>query len=267
MKRPWPRWAPRRGEHPEQHYLVAPRHLAGAGDPRHIIEYLHACGWKNRTSRTNLEVLLENPDRTARIAFSTHVVPPGWTISGTPADGPAWHATFGPRTPVEIIGGFTDALARPRPVAAPDVWAPLAGHGWSTATTGPYTATHPDRSAELQYRTTADRSGFWWAGAHGDRDGRDERLWEAVFSPHTPMHLVAAFSAALAERQPLLRPPGEVPASWRIRARPVSILPSQLASWRHDRATAAARTTARARAWPIPRSRPASPPTPSGRTR
>jgi hypothetical protein len=138
---------------------------------------------------------------------------------------------------------------RPRPAAPtprPDVLGQATARGWQTGKGKHPTANHPDGTAFLQYRRE-DRQAVWWAAAHtpGLR-GRTVPLWTATFSEHTPMHALESFAAALADPEPVLRPPGHIPFASAPQAAitPYPVLPSQLEAMRRHRATAA-----RAAAW------------------
>ncbi|WP_407549058.1 DUF317 domain-containing protein [Streptomyces sp. Pv4-95] len=183
----------------------------------------------------------------SRSQISPFIQPGGWMIRGEAAKGqPAWHVTLGRQTPVEIVAGFTDAVAQPRSAHAPNPWAPLQQQGWQTKQSKHPTATSPDSSSWMQFHQTAPGEAYWWAGARTEHG----TTWQAHFAPTTPMHLVQAFTTALADPQPVMRPLGNVPPSRRIRTTSVSVLPSQLSAWQQTRITAAraatwARNTAR----------------------
>ncbi|MEV8289677.1 DUF317 domain-containing protein [Streptomyces niveus] len=238
QRQQWAGWG--QGERPEQHYLVAPRHLAGGGDLRHVTEYLRASGWKDR-SKTGGPLVFDSPDRSIRVGYDPFVQPGGWTISAKPAPGQdAWYATFGPRLPVEIVAGFTDALTQPRTAHAPNVWQPLHARGWTTTNHAPHgRASSPDGSAFLQFHQSGPGQAMWWARAATEYG----TAWHATFTPTTPMHLIAAFNTALTHPDPVMRPRGHVPPSRHIRTRSVSVLPSQLSAWQQTRLTAARATT------------------------
>ncbi|WP_121843396.1 DUF317 domain-containing protein [Streptomyces sp. S5] len=239
MKREqWQGWGP--SEPAEQHYLVQPRALAGGGDLRHVSAFLCASGWRDK-SKSGGPLLIESPDRTVRVAYDPYVLPGGWTIHSQ-ADGrnAEWSAHLGRQTPVEIVAGLTDALTTPRSAHASNVWAPLQEQNWHARFEGQdYVATSPDGAAWMQYRQGTDGSALWWTGAK-DKQGNG---WTASFTPNTPMHLVAAFSAALAEPDPVMRPRGRVPLSTQIRTWSVSVAPSQLSAWQQARITAARAAT------------------------
>ncbi|AKN73731.1 hypothetical protein QR97_31930 [Streptomyces sp. PBH53] len=234
----WQGWGP--GEQAEQHYLVEPRALAGGGDIRHVSEFLRACGWRD-TSKKSGPLAMESPDRTVRLSYDPYTQPGGWMIRST-ARGrqPEWWAVIGRQAPVEIIAGLTDALTRPRSAHAPNVWVPLEEQRWHTRFEGRhYTATSPDGSAWMHFRQDADGNALWWSGAR-DEQGNG---WTAQFAPSTPMHLVQAFSTALASPEPVMRPRGRVPHSTKIRTTSVSVLPSQLGAWQQARIAAARAAT------------------------
>ncbi len=253
------------GEQAEQHYLVQPRALAGGGDVRHVSEFLRASGWRDR-SKADGPLVMDSPDRTVRLAYNPYVQPGGWALHAT-ANGQddTWWAHLGRHTPVEIIAGLTDALARPRSAHAPNVWAPLHQQHWHVRPEGRHaTATSPDGTTWMQYHHQGEGQAIWWSGAK-DQQGNG---WSAQFSISTPMHLVQAFAAELAHSDPVMRPRGRVPLSAQIRTWSVSLLPSELHAWQQARITAA-----RAAAWArttTPRTRPrttARPYAPAGRTR
>lgn len=190
-------WGP--GEQAEQHYLVEPRALAGGGDLRHVSEFLRACGWQDKSKRSG-PLVLDSPDRTIRIGYDPSTRPGGWTIhSKATAHQGEWTVTLGRQAPVEIVAGLTDALTRPRTAHAPDVWAPLNEQRWNTARdAGNFTAQSRDGTAWMQFREDQSGHAMWWSGAH-DQQGNG---WNATFTASTPMHLVQAFSAALAAPSP-----------------------------------------------------------------
>ncbi|MFJ4322703.1 DUF317 domain-containing protein [Streptomyces tricolor] len=239
MKRKqWQGWGA--GEQAQQHYLVEPRALAGGGDLRHVSEFLRASGWRDK-SKAGGPLAMESPDRAVRISYDPFVLPGGWTIHGA-ASGhqEQWWAVLGRQTPVEIVAGLTDALTRSRSAHAPNVWAPLREQGWDRPPNAEHvTATSPDGSAWMQFHQGPDGEAMWWSGAK-DKQGNG---WTAQFAPSTPMHLVEAFSTALASPEPVMRPLGRVPQSAQIRTTSVSVLPSQLSAWQQARITAARAAT------------------------
>ncbi|MER6531639.1 DUF317 domain-containing protein [Streptomyces sp. NPDC001508] len=240
------RWPGRAGsEQAQQHYLVEPRTLAGGGDLRHVSAFLRASGWKDQ-SKADGPLLLDSPDRLVRIVYDPYVQPGGWTIRGkATAHQEEWWAILGQQTPVEIVAGLTDALTQPRSAHAPNVWAPLQEQDWNRdRSNGNFTATSPDDTAWMQFRTGQNGDANWWAAAR-DEHGNG---WHAAFSASTPMRLLQSFAAALASPEPVMRPRGRVPYSTKIRTTSVSLLPSQLGAWQQARLDAA-RAAAWARNW------------------
>lgn len=224
----------------QQHYLVEPRALAGGGDVRHVSEFLRASGWRDKSKRDG-PLLMESPDRTLRVAYDPYGMPGGWTVHcAASGDQEEWWAVLGQQTPVEIVAGLTDALSQPRSAHAPNVWAPLREQNWRNPPKAEHpTSISPDGSAWVQYHQVPDGTAMWWAGAK-DRQGNG---WGAHFTATTPLHLVQAFSAALASPEPVMRPLGRVPQSAQLRTTSVSVLPSQLGAWQQTRITAARATT------------------------
>ncbi|KPC62667.1 DUF317 domain-containing protein [Streptomyces chattanoogensis] len=249
-KQQWTGWGPN-AQHAEQHYLVEPRHLAGGGDIRHVSEFLRASGWKDK-SKPGGPLVFDSPDKSVRIGYDPFIQPGGWSISGKATSGQdAWHVMFSRQVPVEIVAGFTDALTRPRSAHAPNVWAPLQEQRWATERGQHFTAMSPDGGAWLQFRQDQPGQAHWWAGARTEHG----RTWDANFTSTTPMHLVAAFSTALADPQPVMRPRGHVPPSNRIRTTSVSVQPDQLSAWQQTRITAARAATWARNSWATTRPR------------
>ncbi|MEU8784823.1 DUF317 domain-containing protein [Streptomyces sp. NPDC048637] len=229
----------------QQHYLVEPRYLAGGGDLRHVTEFLRASGWRDK-SKSGGPLVFDSPDKSVRIGYDPFTQPGGWTISGKQTRRhEAWHAAFGQHVPVEIVAGVTDALTRPRSAHAPNVWAPLEAQSWKMEQGQHVTARSPDGGAFVRFHQSAPGQAHWWAGARNEHG----RVWEATLTPNTPMHLVQAFSTALADPQPVMRPLGNVPPSQRIRTTSVSVLPSQLSAWQQARITAARAATWARNSW------------------
>lgn len=251
----WAGW----GQHAQPYYLIEPRYLAGGGDLRHVTEHLRASGWTDSTPRSSAALVFDAPDKTVRVAYQP---PGGWQIHGA-AHGqqPAWQVNLTAQTPVEIVAGLTDALARPRSAHAPDVWAPLVEYGWSTDTGQEFTAVSPRRDAFVQYVSTGAQ--HWWIGARNEHGP----VWNLQATSTTPLYLLQGLTEALADPEPVMRPRGHVPPSARIRSTSVSVLPDQLRSWQQARLTAA-RAAVWGRDWIASRARtPASAPARPARSR
>lgn len=118
-------------------------------------------------------------------------------------DRPAWYASFGARTPAELIAAATDDLTDPAPSAdAPsDPFEPLQQIGWTPASADNGLAS-PDGTAYLQRLGSAEEPGAWFVTA---TIAPDRPVWQARFGAHTPARLVAAFTAALADPRPVAR--------------------------------------------------------------
>ncbi|MFE2587744.1 DUF317 domain-containing protein [Streptomyces anthocyanicus] len=185
--------------------FITPRHLAGGGDPAWITVPLHrTCGWSHGHDPLMPRVLLSSPDQKALLRLEPDPDGQWWTLNHTAESGrPAWYASFGARTPVELIAAFTDALTAPAPPTdAPcDPFEPLRQIAWSAPAVGADGLVSPDGTAYVQRQGSADGPGAWFVTATlGPRP-----VWQARFDAHTPDHLVAAFTTALADPKPALR--------------------------------------------------------------
>ncbi|MFJ4918434.1 DUF317 domain-containing protein [Streptomyces sp. NPDC088725] len=149
-------------------------------------------------------VVLSSPDRKARLRLEPDPDGQWWTLYHAPEpDRLAWYASFGARTPVELIAAFTDALTDPAlPAdASSDPFAPLQQIGWAPAFADNGRVS-PDGTAYVQRLGSAEEPGTWFVTA---ALGQDRPVWQARFGTHTPARLVAAFTAALADPQPVPR--------------------------------------------------------------
>ncbi|MHA5052093.1 SPDY domain-containing protein [Streptomyces sp. SD15] len=150
-------------------------------------------------------VLLDSPDQKALLRLEPDLDGRWWTLShAAEPDKPAWYASFGARTPVELIAAVTDALTDPAPAAdAPtDPYEPLQQSGWMPDSAD-NALVSPDRIAYVQRLGSAEEPGAWFVTS---TLGLDRPVWQARFGAHTPAHLVAAFTRALADPKPLHRP-------------------------------------------------------------
>lgn len=190
--------------------FISLRHLAGGGDPAWITVPLHrACGWSHGDDPLMPRVILSSPDQKALLRLEPDPDGQWWTFHHAPTpDRPAWYASFGARTPVEIIAAFTDTLTAP--VTMSDPWAdpydPLRQTGWSPAT-GADGLASPDETAYVQ-RLGVDEPGPWFVTT---TLGQHRPVWQARFGEHTPPYLIAAFTAALVDPSPVPRT-GSLPA-------------------------------------------------------
>ncbi|WP_405539644.1 DUF317 domain-containing protein [Streptomyces sp. NBC_00075] len=166
-----------------------------------------------------LGYLPEGPDHTLwKVTVHTDLFEP-----------PRWMATFDTATPIELVTAFTTALANSH-AEGPDSYLtgtalraeeglrPLTEAGWKHEYLRAETLlTAPDQLAGLTYsrrfltpeaelREDAARWLLW-----GGRDGYISR-WYASFTTHTPVRLIAATTARLADPTPVIRHPRDVPA-------------------------------------------------------
>ncbi|MEI5578490.1 DUF317 domain-containing protein [Streptomyces brasiliscabiei] len=90
-----------------------------------------------------------------------------WTLShAAEPDRPAWYASFGARTPVELIAAVTDSAST---ASAPcDPYEPLRQIGWSPY--GESGLISPDNATYVERLGTLDDPGAWFvtvtAGLH-----------------------------------------------------------------------------------------------------
>ncbi|MFI1677397.1 DUF317 domain-containing protein [Streptomyces sp. NPDC020607] len=184
--------------------FVTPRHLAGGGDPAWITVPLHrACGWSYGDDPLMPRVLLSSPDQKALLRLEPDPDDQWWTLHhAAEPNRPAWYASFGARTPVELIAAVTDALTSPAPASdAPcDPYGALRQAGWSPY--GDNGLASPDKTACVERLGTPADPAAWFVTV---TRGTHQKVWQARFGAHTPPHLVAAFTAALADPKPVHR--------------------------------------------------------------
>ncbi|MFI0711344.1 DUF317 domain-containing protein [Streptomyces inhibens] len=203
--------------------LVAPRYLAGGGDPTWITAALHrACDWSAQSNWLVPRVLLTSPDRNAVLRLGPDPDGPWWVLQHAPVgEQRAWSVSFGARTPVEIIAGLTDALTDPATAAqasAPDPYEPLRQAGWREGHDDEG-LTSPDGLAHVEHFTHGPTD-CWFARTAVSEDP-EGLIWRAYLSGDTPAHLITGFTRALAEKAPLPRDPHplRVPLNARRQAR------------------------------------------------
>ncbi|MFJ6071574.1 DUF317 domain-containing protein [Streptomyces sp. NPDC093065] len=191
--------------------FITPRHLAGGGDPAWITVPLHrASGWSHGDDPLMPRVLLSSPDQKALLRLEPDPDGPWWTLQHTAEPGrPAWYASFGARTPVELIAAFTDTLTDPVGPAAEshDPFGPLRHVAWSPPAIGADGLVSPDGTAYVQRLGSAEDPGSWFVTA--TLAPNRPPVWQARFGAHTPPHLVTAFTTALADPDPVYRTAGE----------------------------------------------------------
>ncbi|MEU1629227.1 DUF317 domain-containing protein [Streptomyces sp. NPDC020096] len=195
--------------------LISPRYLASGGDPAWVTVPLHrACGWSYGHDPLMPRVLLASPDQQALLRLDPHPDQHWWTIQHhRTTTSPAWSASFGARTPVEIIAAFTDALTHPATTAASlpaDPYVPLRQAGWRRQDEHPGGFVSPDGIARVEH--FADGSVNSWFIDVAISQDPEGLVWRAYFDGTTPPHLITAFTRALADDTPLPRDPLHVPA-------------------------------------------------------
>lgn len=186
--------------------FITPRHLAGGGDPAWVTVPLHrACGWSYGNDPLMPRVILSSPDQKALLRLEPDPNGQWWTLTHTQEPGrPAWYASFGAHTPVELIAAVTDALTDPAPAAtAPsDPYEPLRQLTWTPPAIGADGLVSPDGTLYVQRLGNAEEPRPWFVTV---TLGMHQKVWQARFGAHTPPHLVAAFTAALADPKPVHR--------------------------------------------------------------
>nr|WP_202536912.1 DUF317 domain-containing protein [Streptomyces sp. SID8350] len=203
--------------------MVAPRYLAGPGDPAWVTVPLHrACRWSTAEDPLVPRVILTSPDQLAqlRIAPDPDPAEPWWTLRHAHhGDRRAWSVTFDAQTPVEIIAVVTDALTAPTaPSTAPgDPYETLRAAGWHAprhhdGLTSPEGMSSPDGLARVDRIVHENgRTAGWVVETVDTSVRRLPTLWRAYLDGNTPPHLVAALFGALADETPLVREPHRVP--------------------------------------------------------
>ncbi|WP_406431969.1 DUF317 domain-containing protein [Streptomyces sp. NBC_00631] len=249
---------------PDGDLYVSPLYLAGCtvtGDP--ALAPLLDHGFALHDDEL-ANVYVSSPQRHIRLGY----LPEGedntlWkvTVHADPFGPPHWMATFDTPTPTELVTAFTTTLASSYtkgPYAflsgvdhpIDEALRPLTRAGWQrTDTWAATTCTAPDQLAGLTYsRRVPDAQAELHSVTHrwllwGGKDGYHSR-WYASFTSHTPIHLIAATTARLANPTPVLRYASEVPSRNREAAHITPVTPPVPTPLDVRRAAAArARTT------------------------
>ncbi|CAL9583140.1 hypothetical protein SUDANB106_05087 [Streptomyces sp. enrichment culture] len=187
---------------------ITPRHLAGPGDARHVTHGLAAAGWTPTSDPLSPQIVLTSPDHRHSLQFDPHSATSAWwrlRAEATDTE-PGWYAEFGELVPAEVLGGLTDALIAPPPREQPDPWRVLSSAGWLLD--APAAAHSPDALCRIDLRSTDQHDTPSWhieTRRHDHGAPAGPRIWHAWFDGRTPSHLVAAFTAALADPTPLQR--------------------------------------------------------------
>lgn len=188
--------------------FITPRHLAGGGDPTWITVPLHrACGWTYEHDPLMPRVVLSSLNETAVLRLEPDTDGQWWSLHhAADRDRPAWYASFGACTPVEVIAGFMDALTDPAASekAPSDPFEPLRQRSWASAP-GAEGLVSPDGTAFVQRLGDKQDPGAWFITA---TLGPDRPVWQARFGEHTPPRLITVFTTALADPRPVWRTNG-----------------------------------------------------------
>ncbi|MFI1013118.1 DUF317 domain-containing protein [Streptomyces sp. NPDC020965] len=246
---------------------IAPRHLAGPGDARHVTHALAAAGWKAQSDPLAPVVDLVSPNLRYQLRHEPQIMAGGatWRLrSHDPLD--YWHAQF-TTIPVEILAGLTDQLFLPPPAEeTPGVWDLLDNAGWSrTAIKDGTAARSPDGMVSFEnLRITKGYEDRAWRVHVRSRPDKGPVIWSAWIAYEPPPHLITGLAAALTDPAPLQRNWGQTEAHYSARRTDSKVTPEAHVAAHHTRIdTVRAQVRATRRANP-PASRAPSPgPTPS----
>jgi hypothetical protein len=246
---------------------TSPRHLAGPGDGRHVTHGLAAAGWQRTSDVLSPEIILTSPDHRYNIQFDPQSAPSTWwTLQAKPTGTePGWNAAFGELVPAELLTAMTDAPLAPQPTEENDPFRTLRSANWPTDTVN--TAHSPDGMCHVERQFVDGHSVRFWTievcePGHGTHWGR--HLWRTSFGSHTPLHLVDAFVAALADPAPLQRGMYDRTAHYSAVKQPSQLTPQHVVA-AHTSRLDAIRAQARAarRQQPGPRPAATQPPAPA----
>ncbi|MEU3553370.1 DUF317 domain-containing protein [Streptomyces fragilis] len=181
---------------------TSPRHLAGPGDGRHITHGLAAAGWALVSDPLNPLMVMRSDDCHRRLILdgSSHFA--YWSLQSHAVDEEQrWYASFGYRTPVEILAAVTDALAGPS-AGGTDPWQTIRDAGWPVISERD--ARSPDGLCQIS-RFDDDLSDPWYVEVREYPHEHAPLWWRATFHGDTPVRLVNAFLVALTDPAPLPR--------------------------------------------------------------
>jgi hypothetical protein len=218
---------------------VAPRHLAGPGDARHITHALAAAGWAIQSDPLAPVVDLVSPDRRYQLQHEPQqaTVRSGWRLTSS-APGEHWYASFG-RVPAEILAGFTDALLLPPPATdLPEVWDTLAAAGWTpTRLPDGHEARSPDGLIHIQQRpicAEVDETPAWRIEVRPD-PAYGPPAWTGWIAYSPPPHLIHGLVGALIDPAPLQRNWREDTGHYTARRTESSVTPQAYVQAHRDR--------------------------------
>ncbi|SEM65673.1 DUF317 domain-containing protein [Streptacidiphilus jiangxiensis] len=204
-------------EPPGRRYLVSPRYLAGPGEqPEQALAPLLQAGWTPVSDVALDGLTLLSPDLNTLLRHRPDDrVFAAWTVYAFAPDrataGAVWTATFTWDTPVEIVTGFTTALARAdrdQQAAGVDPFAAFGQAGWSRHR-GRFGTLYTERrylaDASQHYdvdpeREMAHLDETWLVSAPGGHGP-----WIATASRATPAALLSALARATVDRRPVTR--------------------------------------------------------------
>lgn len=243
---------------------TSPRHLAGPGDARHVTHGLAAAGWRRTSDPFSPQIVLTSPDQRHSLQFDPQSATSAWwRLRAQPtANRPGWYAEFGELVPAEVLAGVTDTLIAPPPAEERDPFHTLHSANWPTDTAN--AAHSPDGTCHIEHHFVDGHSSSWTIEAcepgYGTPWGR--HLWRASFGSHTPVHLIDAFVASLADTAPLQRGMYERTAHYHAVQQPSTLTPQQVVAT-HTRRLDAIRAQARAARRQLQAPTPARAPAPS----
>lgn len=227
---------------------TSPRHLAGPGDGRRVTHGLAAAGWRRTSDPLSPEIVLTSPGQRHSLQFDPQSATSAWWRLRAEHTGsePGWYAEFGKLVPSELLAAVTDALVAPPPAEQSEPFRRLQSANWPTDAAD--AARSPDDMCSVERRFIDGHSTRFWhveANEPGHGISRGPRLWHAVFSSRTPVHLIDAFVAALADPTPLQRGMYERTAHHSAVQQPSPLTPQQVVA-AHTRRLNVIRAQARA---------------------
>jgi hypothetical protein len=229
-------------------YLVWPRYLAGPGEqPEQALAPLLQAGWTPVSDIALDGLTLLSPDLNTLLRHRPDDrVFAAWTVYAFDPDranpGAVWTATFTWDTPVEIVTGFTTALARPhneQQGSSTDPFAAFGRAGWAkrnglfgTLYTEPRTLADAGHRYDVaSEREMAHLEETWLVTATGE-DGP----WFATASSTTPAGLLTALALATLDRHPVIRTSlAGVAREAQVNALPPPAVPSAPRTVRHTK--------------------------------
>ncbi|MEU3299707.1 DUF317 domain-containing protein [Streptomyces sp. NPDC006678] len=241
---------------------TSPRHLAGAGDARHVTHGLAAAGWGRTSDPLSAEIVLTSPDRRHSLQFDPQSATSAWwRLRAEPADTErGWYAEFGELVPAEVLGHLTDALIAPPPAQQQEPFNVLEAAGWTID--AEKAAVSPDGMCRIRQRhDSSGRDAWLWhvetcEPGYGTPMG--PRIWHAWIDGQAPAHLVSAFITALAHDAPLQRGMFDRTAHHSVVQQPSPFTPRQVVEAHTARLNAVRAQARAARRTPQPKPRRAT---------